>query len=361
MSEQKTRKDRSRNEALILLSISRGINTWTKITDEVHMTKRPVHEILRSLEERKLIVGKRSNYPGIPNTKEVIYEIPFNDCLNFAKTSNKVFSLLDQKEKDYTRQVKTYMKTEIYNMGIHNLSLTLEKMLSVIPSKVDIQGIFEGQLPQDDVNDFNDLLQKILQRAGSDPKMVSIIERLKQENILKTALKAPSFRDAMSVASQNKGVSMDMLKASEIELSDQDLNSVLDAISSVDTEATQELLKNIEPKFTPFADIMKLNGIVESAASKDYSHFLDKILLSFPDSAKFIWDLISRYSSLDALGALKKPINIPMGSNKSVFNVPDVARAILAYAALNIDTTNVIIPEKYIQEYLEAQPTRKED
>ena len=346
MSEQKTRKDRSRNEALILLSISRGINTWTKITDEVHMTKRPVHEILRSLEERKLIVGKRSNYPGIPNTKEVIYEIPFSDCLNFAKTSNKVFSLLDQKEKDYTKQVKTYMKTEIYNMGTHNLSLTLEKMLSVIPSKIDIQGIFEGPLPPDEVKDLNDLLQRI----RNDPKMAHIIERLKQENILETALKATSPGDIMSVISQKKDLLLDLLEASRIKF-DQDLNSVSDAISSVNTEATQELLKNIEPKFTPFANIMKLNGIVESAASKDYSHFLDTILLSFPDSAKFIWDFISRYSSLDALGAVKKPINIPMGLNKSVFNVPDVARAILAYAALNIDTTNVIIPEKYIQEY----------
>ena len=130
------RKDRTRNEALILMSIAMGINTWSEIAKEVNMHKRPVHTILQSLEKEGLIKGIRSGYlHGVPNTKKVIYELPVEDSLKFALISSKIFDLTKDMKAELTRKLKEYMRTGVYYVGCQKLSTLLQEKLGPAPSK----------------------------------------------------------------------------------------------------------------------------------------------------------------------------------------------------------------------------------
>jgi DNA-binding Lrp family transcriptional regulator len=374
------RKDRARNEALILMSIAMGINTWSEIAKEVNMHKRPVHAILQSLEKEGLIKGIRSGHlRGVPNTKKVFYELPVEDSLKFALISSKIFDLTKYAKTELTKKLKEYMRTDAYYRGCQELSTSLQEKLGSTPSKFIWQEGVDTAVPkevQDKAARADDDLILAGQKAASSRKYVA-------ENGQNGSIEGPEFSSAKEelLRSQLKYVesmieklelnpySLTVQRYMELWETHNVFNNLVNLFNEKSRqgdsdeeepgklkESIQRLDQRLAGLFFPFLIPFSLYGGIESKIKEKakYSEYLVQILLSFPDSAKRVLDDFAARGGLDNSFDHAEVVIKSEGKERGKLIVYDLARYILASAIMNIDISNVIIPEGFLLKYFDV-------
>ena len=371
------RKDRARNEALILMSIAMGINTWSEIAKEVNMHKRPVHAILRSLEKEGLIIGIRSGYlRGVPNTKKVLYELPVEDSLKFALISSKIFDLTKYAEMRLTKKLKEYMRTDAYYRGCQKLSTSLQEKLGSTPSKFIWQEDVNTVVPKevlDKAERADDDLIVAGQKAASSRRYVgenvSIGEpgfSTAEEELLLSQLK---YVESMIEKLEFNPRSLTVQRFMELWQTHNVFNKLAELFNEKCRkgngneeelgklkESMQVLDQRLGGLFHPFLIPWSLYGGIENKIREKtkYSEYLLQILLSFPDSAKWVLDEVAAKGMLDIPFDHAEVTIKSEGMERGKIIVYDLARYILASAILNIDISNVIMPEEFLLKYLDV-------
>lgn len=109
--ERKERKDHAKNKALVLLAISKGIDTWREITQEVGITQRATFDILKELEKEKLIESKGENNINPHNTKKKRYQFSEQGPVGSILTDIRVWNLIYNNANE---GVEKFMSSERY-------------------------------------------------------------------------------------------------------------------------------------------------------------------------------------------------------------------------------------------------------
>lgn len=109
--ERKERKDHAKNKALVLLAISKGIDTWREITQEVGITQRATFDILKEMEKEKLIESKGENNINPHNTKKKRYQFSEQGPVGSILTDIRVWNLIYNNANE---GVEKFMSSERY-------------------------------------------------------------------------------------------------------------------------------------------------------------------------------------------------------------------------------------------------------
>ncbi|MGC8618574.1 MAG: hypothetical protein ACP5UZ_07590 [Thermoplasmata archaeon] len=373
------RKDRATNEALILVAIAEGINTWAEIAKEVEMNKRPVHTILHSLEERGLIKGIRSGFlRGELYRRKVIYELPAEDPVKFASTSSKIFDLMKYSKMELTKKLKEYMKTDAYLEGCHKLSMLLQEKLGPTPSKFIWQEVVDTEVPkeiEDKTRKAYFEIVKVRNKPTSFQKSAQNNEKIEEakdqgfssekEELLRSRME---FVESMIEKLELNMYSLTLERYLELRETIVVLKALTDLFNEKirnndsnegELSKLKETLEGFDrrlaelsyPFLIPFSLYISIEDKIKEKTK--YSEYLDQILLSFPDSAKWVLNLVADLGGIDIPfdhAEIKMKLE---GKEKSGIIVHDIARFILASAIMKIDNTNVIIPESFLLKYFD--------
>ena len=374
------RRDREINEALVLYWIAAGINTWAGIAEAVEMHKRSAYAILQSLEKIGLIRGIRSrHFPGVPNTKTVLYELPVEDPLKFAQISSKIFKLMEYRSSEVANRPKEYMMTDVYYAGCHKLSLLLQEKLGPRPSKLVWQERNDMEVPKEVQHKAENADVHLLTASN---KSISS-QKSTAENELNGATEIPGispreeellhskleFVESMIEKLEFNPLSLTTERFMEVHQTRNVYMSLVDLFNKISRnndgneeelrklrEDLQGLDRRLAALLSPFLVTFGLYGAIENKIEDKtkYSEYLDKILLSFPDSAKRVLGELAALGGLDNSFDSSEVVIKSEGKERGKIIVYDLARFLLASAILNINISNVVIPEEFLLKYFDV-------
>ena len=116
--ERKERKDHARNKALVLIAISKGINAWKEIAQEIGKTQRATFDILKELERDEIIEGEREKSFNPHNTKKVRYRFKEQGVIGSILSSFKIWDLI----WNVPEKREEFMRTERYSQIVDEIS-----------------------------------------------------------------------------------------------------------------------------------------------------------------------------------------------------------------------------------------------
>ena len=125
--ERKERKDHARNKALVLIAISKGINAWKEIAQEIGKTQRATFDILKELERDEIIEGEREKSFNPHNTKKVRYRFKEQGVIGSILSSFKIWDLI----WNVPEKREEFMRTEAKE----------DQVLKLIIAKSEIKGL----------------------------------------------------------------------------------------------------------------------------------------------------------------------------------------------------------------------------